>query len=69
MLRHWVEFHFYDFERSPELLIRLKKFVKGVKSKKLQKWVSSIHRSLQKVSLLVEFVFLFTSVLFDERVG
>ena len=48
-----MEFHFYDFGRSPELLLQLKKFVNGVKSKKLQKWVSSIHRSLQKVCFIL----------------
>lgn len=48
MLRHWVEFHYYDFERHPQLLEKLRNFVGMVKSKAMQKWVVSIHRSLQK---------------------
>ena len=48
MLRHWVEFHYYDFERDPKLLVKLRGFVDSVKSKSMQKWVVSIHRSLQK---------------------
>lgn len=48
VLRHWVEFHYYDFERHPELLKKLRNFVESVKNKSMQKWVVSIHRSLQK---------------------
>ena len=48
VLRHWVEFHYYDFVRHPELLKKLKNFVDSVKNKSMQKWVVSIHRSLQK---------------------
>ena len=49
VLRHWVEFHYYDFERDPQLLEKLKLFVSTVKSKNMQKWLASIHRTLQKV--------------------
>lgn len=48
VLRHWVEFHYYDFERHPKLLLKLRSFVGSVKSKSMQKWVISINRSLQK---------------------
>lgn len=48
VLRHWVEFHYYDFQREPELLVKLKQFVDSVKTKNMQKWVASIHRALQK---------------------
>lgn len=48
MLRHWVEFHYYDFERDPNLLEKLRAFVCSVKTKTMQKWVMSIHRALQK---------------------
>ena len=48
VLRHWVEFHYYDFERHPKLLLKLSSFVGSVKSKSMQKWVVSINRSLQK---------------------
>ena len=46
-----MEFHYYDFQREPELLVKLKQFVDSVKTKNMQKWVASIHRALQKVSL------------------
>ena len=49
VVRHWVEFHYYDFERDPQLLEKLKSFVSTVKSKNMQKWLASIHRTLQKV--------------------
>jgi len=49
VLRHWVEFHYYDFERDPQLLEKLKQFVSTIRSRNVQKWVSSIHRTLQKV--------------------
>ena len=49
MMRLWVELHYYDFERDPQLLEKLKVFVGGVKSKKLNQWVISIHRFLKKV--------------------
>ena len=44
-----MEFHYYDFERDPQLLEKLKLFVSTVKSKNMQKWLASIHRTLQKV--------------------
>ncbi len=53
VLRHWVEFHYYDFEREPELLEKLKAFVSAAKSKNIQKWVQSILRGLQKVCACV----------------
>ena len=49
VLRHWVEFHYYDFEREPKLLTMLEEFVGSVRSRSMQKWVTSIHRALKKV--------------------
>ena len=49
VLRHWVDSHYYDFERDPDLLENLMDFVSTVKAKNMQKWVTSIHRSLTKV--------------------
>jgi len=43
-----VEFHYYDFERDQKLLEKLRNFVRSVKSKSMQKWVTSINRAMQK---------------------
>ena len=51
MFRHWVEFHYYDFEREPKLLMMLEEFVGSIRSRSMQKWVTSIHRALKKVCL------------------
>lgn len=48
VIRHWIEFHFYDFDNDPALLSRLKQFVDSVKVKNMQKLVASIQRVLQK---------------------
>ena len=50
VLRHWVESHYHDFERDPELLDKLVAFVDSISSKSMQKWIASIHRALAKVS-------------------
>ena len=53
VLRHWVEFHYYDFERDSKLLEKLEQFVGTVKSRNMQKWVTSIHRALKKVTVVM----------------
>lgn len=36
VFRHWVEHHFYDFERDQELLDRLETFISGVRGMSLK---------------------------------
>lgn len=48
MLRHWVEFHYHDFERDSNLLVKLRNFVCSVKTRSMQRWVMSINRALHK---------------------
>ncbi|KAM9314098.1 son of sevenless homolog 1 isoform 2-T2 [Pholidichthys leucotaenia] len=46
--RHWVEHHFYDFERDPQLLGRLEDFISSVRGKAMRKWVESITKIIQR---------------------
>ncbi|KAM6972167.1 son of sevenless homolog 1 [Aplochiton taeniatus] len=46
--RHWVEHHFYDFERDAHLLKRLEDFISLVRGKAMKKWVESITKIIQR---------------------
>ncbi|TNN62229.1 Son of sevenless 1 [Liparis tanakae] len=46
--RHWVEHHFYDFERDAFLLRRLEEFIASVRGKAMRKWVESITKIIQR---------------------
>ncbi|KAL0809168.1 hypothetical protein ABMA28_011400, partial [Loxostege sticticalis] len=50
VLRHWVDQHFYDFEREPQLLDRLREFLECVDGKPMKKWVQSVLKTLQRKS-------------------
>lgn len=48
VLRHWVDQHFYDFERSPPLLAKLCTFLESVQGRPVRKWVLSVLKLVRR---------------------
>lgn len=48
VIRHWIDYHYYDYQRDPNLLDKLHTFLDSINGKSMKKWADSVIKILQR---------------------
>lgn len=48
VIRHWVDYHYYDYQCDPYLLDKLHSFIESINGKSMKKWADSVIKIIQR---------------------